>query len=111
MAPGEAVPSKAQLFTQLFDAHYDFVYHSLRRLGVQTRDLEDITHDTFVKMHANLERYDAARPVRPWLFAFAFRVASDYRRLARHGTVLGMDVDAAPTSETNVEEIVATRCV
>ncbi|HWZ92866.1 MAG TPA: sigma factor-like helix-turn-helix DNA-binding protein, partial [Polyangiaceae bacterium] len=24
--------------------------------------------------------YDAARPVRPWLFGFSFRVASDYRR-------------------------------
>ena len=38
----------------------------------------------FVEVFRNLHRYDPARPLRPWLFAFAFRFASDYRRLARH---------------------------
>jgi len=28
--------------------------------------------------------YDVERPLRPWLFGFALRVASDHRRLARH---------------------------
>ena len=92
------------LFSHLFDEHYDFVHHSLRRLGVQTRDLEDLAHDTFVKVFENLHRYDQARPARPWLFAFAFRVASDYRRLARHRTDLGADPETMAAEAPDAEE-------
>lgn len=81
-------------FRRLFDENYDYVWSSLRRLGVHARDLEDVTHDVFFEVHAKLDRYEPARPIRPWLFAFALRVASDYRKLARHRTELRGDVDA-----------------
>ena len=71
-------------FRSIFDHEFSYVWTSLRRLGVPPRDLEDITHDVFVEVFRNLDRYDPTRPLRPWLFAFAFRFASDYRRLARH---------------------------
>ena len=71
-------------FRAIFDAHYDYVWISLRRLGVQDRDREDITNEVFFRVHSKLDTYDPARPVRPWLFAFAVRAASDYRKLARH---------------------------
>lgn len=60
------------------------MWTTLRRLGVRHADLEDVTHEVFLKVYGKLDQYDPARPVRPWLFAFAFRAASDYRRLARH---------------------------
>jgi RNA polymerase sigma-70 factor (ECF subfamily) len=103
--------STQALFRELFDAEYDYVYHSLRRLGVQQRDLEDVAHDVFVAVYENLARYDRARPIKPWLFAFAFRFASDYRRLARHRTELGVPDDAAPPSgrSGSVEDDVARR--
>lgn len=72
-----------QLFSQLFDAEHGYVLHSLRRLGVAERDLEDLTHDVFVVVHRKLSDYDRTRPARPWLFAISARVASDYRRRAR----------------------------
>ena len=102
---GENVP----LFSQLFDEHYDFVYHSLRRLGIHTRDLEDVTHDTFVKVFENLDRYDRSRPARPWLFAFAFRLASDYRRLARHRTELGTDAEESVAAGPTAEDVAVER--
>ena len=71
-------------FRSIFDGEFAYVWTSLRRLGVPERDLEDVTHDVFVEVFRNLARYDPSRPLRPWLFAFAFRFASDYRRLARH---------------------------
>jgi RNA polymerase sigma-70 factor (ECF subfamily) len=91
----------AAFFRTIFDAQYNYVHHSLRRLGVQQRDLEDLTHDVFVEVYKNLGRYDRARPIKPWLFAFAFRFASDYRRLARHRTELGLPDDAAPSASTS----------
>lgn len=98
-----------QLFERIFDAEYDYVYCSLRRLGVQERDLEDVAHDVFVTVYANLGRYDAARPLRPWLFAFAFRLASDYRRLARHRTTLGVETEAVTAPGRSAEDAAMDR--
>lgn len=68
----------------VFDEHFRYVWSSLRRLGVREGDLEDLAHEVFLRVHANLDEYDPARPLRPWLFGFAYRVAADHRRLARH---------------------------
>jgi RNA polymerase sigma-70 factor (ECF subfamily) len=81
VSPG---PSHAPDLARIFDEHFAYVWASLRRLGVREADLEDQAHEVFLKVHARLDQYDPERPIRPWLFAFAFRVAADYRRLARH---------------------------
>ena len=61
-----------------------FVVRSLRRLGIGSADLEDLAHDVFMTAFRRLDRYDTARPIRPWLFGIAFRLAADFRRLVRH---------------------------
>jgi RNA polymerase sigma-70 factor (ECF subfamily) len=66
----------------IFERDFDYVWHSLRRLGVHARDREDLAQDVFVHVYRRLEEYDTTRPSRPWLFAFVFRCASDWRRLA-----------------------------
>jgi RNA polymerase sigma-70 factor (ECF subfamily) len=71
-------------FRAIFDGECAYVWHTLRRLGVHERDLEDVTHDVFVTVHRKLDDYDPSRPIKPWIFGIAYRVASDYRRLARH---------------------------
>ena len=71
-------------FVAIYEAEFDYVYHSLRRLGVRDADLEDLAHDVFVALYRGLADYDRSRPIRPWLFGIAFRVASDFRRRARH---------------------------
>ena len=86
-------------FRVFFEQHFDYVYRSLRRLGVYERDLEDLTHDVFLEVRAAMSRFDPERPAKPWLFAFAFRLASDYRRLARHRTEL-VDVIEAPCGDS-----------
>ena len=80
-------------FTAIFTEHFDYVWHTLRRLGVRERDLEDVTHDLFLAVHRHLHEYDTRRAIRPWLFAFAIRTATDYRRLARHRLNLVDDVE------------------
>ena len=95
-------------FRQLFDMQYDYVYHALRRLGVHTRDLEDVAHELFLEVYRRLDVLDPARSPRPWLFAFAFRFASDYRRLSRHKGTLGVD-EAAPSIEPSPEAMALQR--
>jgi RNA polymerase sigma-70 factor (ECF subfamily) len=79
-----AVAERDARFREVFAREFDYVWTSLRRLGVHDRELEDVAQEVFVQVHRRFDAYDPARPLRPWLFAFAFRCASDWRRLARH---------------------------
>jgi RNA polymerase sigma-70 factor, ECF subfamily len=86
----DAVPAEGTVDLRgLFSMHAPYVWNTLRRLGVAPPDLEDLTHDVFLQVQRHLGDYDASRPIRPWLFGFAFRIASQYGRRAhrRHETV------------------------
>lgn len=71
-------------FDTIVQSEGGYVLASLRRLGVAERDLDDLAQDVFLAVYHRWESYDPGRPPRPWLFAFAFRAAANYRRLARH---------------------------
>lgn len=67
-----------------------WLHVQLRRLGVADADLPDLTQETLVAVHARWSEYDHKRPIRPWLIAFAARLAANHRRrpdqrLARSG--------------------------
>ena len=88
-------------FRIVFESELSFIWNTLRRFGVADRDLEDVAHEVFVVVNRRLGEYDPARPLRPWLFAIAFRCASDYRRLSRHRheTLDGEGMDRADTAD------------
>lgn len=71
-------------FWEIYESAGDYVWLSLRRLGVADADLDDLTHDVFVKAFRGFESYDPDRPVRPWLFGIAMRLAMDYRERASY---------------------------
>ncbi len=103
-APVPAVPLDLQT---LFKMHAGYVWNSLRRMGVRPADLEDLTHDVFLQVHRHMGQFDPSRAVKPWLFGFAFRVASQYRRRAfrrfeQSGEVESA-LDPAPTPERDAE--------
>lgn len=74
----------AKRFRELFDVEFAFVCRALRRLGVLEADIGDVAQELFVLVHKNIAELDPKRSVRPWLYGFAVRLASNYRRLARH---------------------------
>jgi RNA polymerase sigma-70 factor, ECF subfamily len=67
-------------FEREYEAHFSYVWRSLRRMGVRHCDLGDLTHDVFVVAWKQRAVLDADRSLRPWLFGVAFRVASSHRR-------------------------------
>lgn len=84
LEPSDTCGARARKsFREVFEEHVAYVWTTLRRLGVEERDIEDVTHDTFVRVAAHLDEYDPSRPIRAWLFVFALRMARDYRRLSR----------------------------
>jgi RNA polymerase sigma-70 factor (ECF subfamily) len=100
----DAPPLVAPDFRAVFEAEFGYVYNTLQRLGVRRSDLEDLTHEVFVAVHRALPDYDPARPLRPWLFGIAFRIASDdrrraYRRREAPGGHAAAAVDAGPAPD------------
>jgi RNA polymerase sigma-70 factor (ECF subfamily) len=75
----------------------------LGKLGVRSSEIEDIAHDVFVVAFERRGRFDAARPIRPWLFGIAFRVARGRGRRAYRLHELAGELpevaDAAPTPD------------
>ena len=82
---------RTPVFADLFDAHFGWVWSTLRRFGVSEGDAPDVAQEVFVIVHSLLGDYDPARPMRPWLFGIAHRVAGRWRALARHRRELPMD--------------------
>jgi RNA polymerase sigma-70 factor, ECF subfamily len=77
-------------FDGVYREHFPYVWRSLLRLGVAPSDVEDLTHEVFVVVHRKLDEFDGRRPVKPWLFGIAFRLASEDRRRARRRFELGV---------------------
>lgn len=103
--PTSAALADAEEFRALFDRECGYVLASLRRLGVEERDCEDVGNEVFVRVYQRLADLDRSRSARPWLFAFCVRLASDYRDLKRHGVERFADHDApasAPGPEDNL---------
>jgi RNA polymerase sigma-70 factor (ECF subfamily) len=101
-------------FRALFEAELSFVLATVRRLGVAPRDVEDVAHEVFVRVYKHWHEYDPSRPARPWIFLFALRQASDYRRLARHRREVLAEPDAPhasmPASDApGADELLAER--
>lgn len=67
-------------FEDVYARERDYLWKSLRRLGIPERHLEDVAHDVLVVVHRKLSDFDEARPIRPWIFGIAMRTAADFRR-------------------------------
>lgn len=92
------VPEAAtrRTFEALYDDHFDFVWRTLRRLGVQPAAVEDAVQDTFVVVHRRLSALREDASPKAFLFGIAMRVAHDYRRSARRKATVGLDTDREP---------------
>ena len=74
----------ARDFESIFEREFSYVWRTLARLGIHEADREDLANEVFFQIYRQLPNADLDRPLRPWIFAFAFRIASSHRRLARN---------------------------
>jgi RNA polymerase sigma-70 factor (ECF subfamily) len=94
-------------FARIFASEFDYLWNSLQRLSVPERDLEDLVHEVFFRVYERLTDFDSSRPLKPWLFGFAFRVASDYRRrFSNRREVLDADSEAVDPAPTALDQLV-----
>lgn len=67
----------------IYDEYFDFVWRSLRRLGVHPGLLDDALQDVFVVVHRRLAEFERRSTLKTWLFGICLRVAADYQKRAR----------------------------
>jgi RNA polymerase sigma-70 factor (ECF subfamily) len=87
----------------MFDTNFEFVWRSLRRLGVPSGATDDAAQEVFLVASKRLGDIQVGRE-RSFLFATALRVASNARRAfarreSRHDDMLDRVVDPAPTPD------------
>lgn len=103
---------EAQLETEhacvaAFDKELDYVFETLRRLGADPSEIEDLAHDVFIVLHRKWPTLDLERPLRPYLFGIAYRVVFAHRRRRAR------EVVASPreleSSDANAEQVLQGR--
>lgn len=67
----DAVPE----FERVYEDHFEFVWRSLRRLGVPQPALEDAVQEVFLVVHRQLAKFEGRSSLRTWLFGIAVHVA------------------------------------
>jgi RNA polymerase sigma-70 factor (ECF subfamily) len=74
-----ARPAVGDRLSEMFHAHYDFVWRSVRRLGVTPDAVDDAAQEVFVVASRKLDAIELGKE-KSFLFGTAIRVASDTRR-------------------------------
>jgi hypothetical protein len=59
-----------------YQRELDYLMRTLRRLGVASGEVEDLAHEVFLILRRAWHEYDPARPLKPYIFGIAFRVAA-----------------------------------
>jgi RNA polymerase sigma-70 factor (ECF subfamily) len=76
-------PDTTKDFPSMYRRELGYVWKVLARLGVPSTDREDVAHDVFVAAFRQWQAYDQTRPIRPWLFGFAYRIVLDRKRKSK----------------------------
>lgn len=103
---GRAANGDAAAFRAIFDASFDFVLRTCRRLGLGDADAEDAAQETFLVAHRKLASFSEGK-LSTWLFGIASRVVTARHRRRRVREALSLrwlrpDEREAPPADAGV---------
>lgn len=73
-----------------------WIHAQLRRLGVASRELDDVTQEVLIQVHHRWKDFDRRKSLRPWVFSFVVRVASNHRRAVKRHPEHRLDGEDTP---------------
>jgi RNA polymerase sigma-70 factor (ECF subfamily) len=90
-------------FEELYHHHFDFVWRTLRHLGVRAADLPDVAQDVFVVVHRRLPDFEGRAKPTSWLFRICMNAARNQRRRAhvRREALDPVPLESAPAPPQN----------
>jgi RNA polymerase sigma-70 factor, ECF subfamily len=92
-------------FEAIYQQYFDFVWSSVKRLGVGSDSMDDVVQEVFIVVHSRLHTLQQPESLRSWLYGIVRRTVSGYRRsnrakLSREALVAA---DSAPLEPTPLE--------
>jgi RNA polymerase sigma-70 factor (ECF subfamily) len=91
----EAAPS----FSRVYDEHVDFVWRSVRRLGVSEAAADDVVQQAFLVVHRRLADFERRSSMKTWIFSIVLRVVRDHRRSIRRKSPHWLQAGEPPDPE------------
>jgi RNA polymerase sigma-70 factor, ECF subfamily len=91
-------------FAAVYRQYFDFVWSSVRRLGVSPASMDDVVQEVFIVIHARLHTVQHPETLRSWIYGVARRTVSGYHRARRvkdaSATALAVEPSAQPLPRT-----------
>jgi RNA polymerase sigma-70 factor (ECF subfamily) len=98
-APLAELAAPALDFERIYEEHFDFVWRSLRLLGVPDAAAEDAAQDTFSVVSRQLSQFEGRSALRTWIFGILQRIAANYRRTRARKLDALTEFEDAPSHE------------
>jgi RNA polymerase sigma-70 factor (ECF subfamily) len=79
---GRTVPPPAEVtpFESIYRQYLDFVWSSVRRLGVSPAAVDDVVQEIFIVIHSRLHTLEKPEALRSWIYSVVRRTVSGYHR-------------------------------
>lgn len=99
-AAGEGGAGVLGAFEDVYEEHFDFVWRTVRRLGVPSASVEDAVQDVFVVVHRRAAEFEGRSSVKTWLFGIVVHVARAHRRRRTLDAIDDPDAVVDPRAES-----------
>ena len=90
-------------FSAIYTAYFDFVWSSVRRLGVGDEAVDDVVQEVFVTIHSRLHTIQQPESLRSWVYGVTRRTVSGYHRARKaksaHGVEVGVVDETFPAAQ------------
>ncbi len=70
-------------FDAVYENYFDFVWRSVRRLGVDASAADDVVQEVFFVVHRKLGEFEGRSSLKTWLFTIVLQFVRHYRRTRR----------------------------
>lgn len=79
-------------FEAVYEQHFDFVWRTMRYMGVPESSVDDAVQEAFLVVHRRLHEFEGRASIQTWLFSIVHNIARFQRRTlerrTRHVTTL-----------------------
>jgi RNA polymerase sigma-70 factor, ECF subfamily len=97
-------------FESIYRQYFDFVWSSVRRLGVRPDAVDDVVQEVFIVIHSRVHTLERPDALRSWIYGVVRRTVSGHHRSQRmrehSGVALAVepDVRTRPRTPSDIAE-------
>jgi RNA polymerase sigma-70 factor (ECF subfamily) len=70
-------------FSEVYRQYFDFVWATVRHLGISGAAIDDVVQESFIAIHSKLHTVQRPESLRSWVYGVVRRTASGHRRARR----------------------------